>query len=71
MWAAIFGVLAATPKIIELLEAVVKWLSVQIDEAKKRKLHDEMIQATDKAKRDKDTSDLDAIFDSDKKRKSK
>jgi hypothetical protein len=70
MLSAIFGALAALPKFLDLAEKflayaekLVSWIASQIEIAKRKKAEDDLRKAADKAKQEKDTSDLDKIFD--------
>lgn len=67
MWAAIFGVIASLPKLLDLVEKFASWISKQVNEAKIRQANEDAQKAVDKAKETKDTSDLDKIFDPRKK----
>lgn len=65
---AIFNAIAALPTLVKAIESFVAFLSSQLEAAKKRKLAEELAAATEKAKKEKDTSDMDAIFNPGKKK---
>jgi hypothetical protein len=67
MIASIFSAIAALPKLLEALEKLVGWISVQITAAKKKKLEEELAKAIELSKEKKDTSGLDQLFDPTKK----
>lgn len=64
---ALFSLFAAIPRLLDLTEAVGKWLLDQVDAFRKSQAEKEMKQATDEAKKTKDTSQIDQLFDPTKK----
>lgn len=65
---AIFNAIAAIPSLLSAIENMISFFSDQIDQAKKRKLAAELAAAADVAKKGKDTSGLDNVFDPGKKK---
>lgn len=66
MITAIFNAIAAIPAILNLCKQFVTWVNAQVEFAEKRKLEADMANAIDVAKKTKDTSKLDHMFDPDK-----
>jgi hypothetical protein len=62
MIAAIFSAIAAIPEILGYVEKFSVWLAGQIDQAKKKKLEQDMAKAAELAKTNKDTSKIDDLF---------
>jgi len=67
MFAGIFGALAAMPQLLKLVEQFIAWISGQIQTAKIKKAEDDAKKAAEVAKKTKDTTDLDNLFDPRKK----
>ena len=63
---AIIGVLAALPKLLDLVEKAVGVISQWVEEAKHRRAVADAQDAAAKAQATKDTSDLEKILDPDK-----
>lgn len=67
MITSILSLILTIPKFLELAERFVSWLSETITAARKKQLEKEFGKATEVARVSKDTSKLDAMFDSRKK----
>lgn len=67
MWTAIFSALAAMPKMFEMIQAFSRWLSEQIVDYQKQNMSEDMTKAIVKAKKEKDTTDINNLFSGKKK----
>lgn len=63
MWAAILGVLASFPKLLDLVKAFSTWLSTQLNQIGVDQANAALKKAAEEAKKTKDTSKIDEIFD--------
>lgn len=59
---AVLGVLAAFPKILDLLEKIASAIVQYQEEKRKQKLRDDIDKGIEKAKKEKDTSELEKPF---------
>ena len=62
MLVALFNLIAGLPALLNALEKLIHFTMEQIEAAKKRKLSNEMVKATEVAKESKDTSKLEKMF---------
>lgn len=67
MWTSLFSAIAAMPKLVELILAFIKWVEESLAQATQKKTEEDLRKAIETAKKDKNTGDLDAIFDPSKK----
>lgn len=67
MWTALFSAIAAMPQLVNQILAFIKWIEQMLAVAVKNKTEEDLKKAIEKAKKDKNTGDLDAIFDPSKK----
>jgi hypothetical protein len=63
MLRAIYGVLAALPRILDFIGAIIKSVSDYIEERREMKRRRDLEKAIDKARETKDTCDLEKMFD--------
>lgn len=62
MITAIFNAITALPKLLELVKSFVNWVADQIYQAEARRASENMKKATEIAKKTKDTSAMDRMF---------
>lgn len=67
MITAIFSAIVGRPSLVTVIEKFIEFVTEQLDQAKKKRLAEEMDRATKLAKEKKDTSGMDKMFNPDKK----